>query len=243
MTSFELIGTMRDDLDEQNLVNRYRNRLDDIRTWYQHLPDIMLTVSGYAMDLAGTRGTTSRIPGGDALAMLAPWAPDADHGDDLPHPAQTVHEWVEAIDGTARRTFTENWRWLRDHTPQILESQWATAWRQDIDALWHRLERLSGDAPRTEQQNRGQLDCEARAHEIPGDKRLTLTETQPFWPKVRNRVEVDRHREREQAKKEKRPPEYRCDPDEKGRYLVSDLREHYGARRDEEMLAQRMTTV
>ena len=243
MTSFELIGTMRDDIDDLNLVNRYRNRLDEIRAWYQHLPDVMLSVSGYAMDLAGTRGTTSRIPGGDALAMRGPWAPDADHGDDLPHPAQTVHEWVEAIDGTARRTFTENWRWLRDHTPQILESQWAPAWRQDIDALWYRLEKLSGDAPRSKQQNRGPLDCEARAHEIPGEKRLTLTETQPFWPKVRNRVEVDRHREREQAKKDKRPPEYRCNPDERGRYLVSDLREYYGARHDEEMFAQRMTSV
>lgn len=223
-----------DDFDQQNLVNRYRNRLDEILTWYHALPDTMLSISGYAMDLAGTRGTTSRIPGGDALAMLGPWSADADHGDDLPHPAQTIHEWTETINGTSHRSLTENWRWLRDHVPHILESPWATAWREDIDALWHRLERLSGDAPRPEQQNRGPLDCEARAHEIPDHQRLTLTETQSFWPKVRNRVEVDRHRERDQAKKAKRPPEYRCDPDEKGRYLVSDLREHYGARRDEQ---------
>lgn len=200
MTSFELIGTMRDrledDLEQQNLTNRYRNRLDDIRTWYQHLPDIMLTVSGYAMDLAGTRGTTSRIPGGDALAMLAPWAPDADHGDDLPHPAQTVHEWVEAIDGTARRTFVENWRWLRDHTPQILESQWATAWRQDIDALWHRLERLSGDAPRTEQEHRGPEHCQAEADNIPDAFRLTAKDADLFWPGIEQKLKDDRHHRR-----------------------------------------------
>lgn len=208
-----------DDLEEQNLVNRYRNRLDDIHTWYRALPDTMLTVSGYAMDLAGTRGTTSRIPGGDALAMLAPWSSDADHGDDLPHPAQTVNEWVKAIDGTARRTFAENWRWLRDHVPQILESQWAPAWRQDIDALWYRLEKLSGDAPRTETQHRGPLDCQAEADNIPDNFRLTARDADLFWPGIEQRLKDDRHH--------KRPTPPRADD---RTYAVADLREYWARR-------------
>lgn len=231
------------DLEQLNQVARYRNRLDDIRTWYLGLSDTMLAISGYAMDLTGTRGTTDRIPGGDALVMRGPWSGDADNGDDLPHPAQICNEWVTAIDGRARRTFAENWRWIYDHVPQILESQWAGAWQEDFGALWHRLEKLSGDAPKQETAHRGPEDCQARAHEIPDDQLLTLAQAHTFWPKVRNRVDVDRHRERDQAKKEKRPPQYRCNPDSGGRFRAGDLREHYGARHDEQDYAKRMTSV
>lgn len=208
-----------DDFEHLNLIARYRNRLDDILDWYRALPDTMLTISSHAMDLAGTRGTTSRIPGGDALAMLGPWSADADHGDDLPHPAQTIHEWVETINGTAHRTLTENWRWLRDHVPHILESPWATAWREDIDALWHRLERLSGDAPRTEQEHRGPEHCQAVADEIPDDFRLTAKDADLFWPGIEQKLKDDRHH--------KRPvPDRAADRT----YAASDLREYLARR-------------
>ena len=140
MTSFELIGTMRD-------------RLEDVRQWRGQLSDVMLTISGYSMDLTGIRGTTDRIPGGDALAMRGPWAPDADHGDDLPHPDQIIREWSHTIHdhhGTvppARATWAEHWRYLWDETQRILESPWAEAWCEDITALWWRLAKLTGNEP------------------------------------------------------------------------------------------------
>ncbi|QCR53219.1 hypothetical protein C1N80_06240 [Brachybacterium sp. SGAir0954] len=143
MTTFEQIGTMRD-------------RLENIRQWRGQLSDVMLTITGYSMDLTGIRGTTDRIPGGDALAMLAPWAPDATHGDDLPHPDQVIKEWSHTIHdhhGTvppARATWAEHWRYLWDETQRILESPWAEAWTADITALWWRLARLTGNAPAPE---------------------------------------------------------------------------------------------
>lgn len=135
------------DFEQLNQIARYRNRLDDIRQWLPQLSDTMTAITGYCMSLAPVRGTAPRMPGGDALAMLAPYASDADHGDDLPHPQQIIREWVETLDGRARRTWTENWRRLHDLTPMILESPWADAWRTDIDALWWRLARLTGNAP------------------------------------------------------------------------------------------------
>ena len=63
------------------------------------------TISGYSMDLTGIRGTTDRIPGGDALAMRGPWSRDADHGDDLPHPDQILRE---VLDRTGYRQMLSN---------------------------------------------------------------------------------------------------------------------------------------
>lgn len=134
MTSFEHIGTMRD-------------RLEDIRRWRRDLSDVMLTITGYAMNLTGIRGTSDRIPGGDALAMLGPWAPDATHGDDLPHPDQVLREWADTIDGATFKSWEECWRWHWDHTQRILDSPWADGWQEDLTNLWWRLARLTGNAP------------------------------------------------------------------------------------------------
>lgn len=139
-----------DDFEHLNTINRYRNRLDDIRDWKALLPEVMLTISGYSMNLTGVRGTSDRMPGGDALVMTGPWSGDADHGDDLPHPDQVLREWVERLDGKARGSWTENWRWLRDQSPAILGTQWADQWKADIDALWWRLAKLTGNAPEPE---------------------------------------------------------------------------------------------
>ena len=232
-----------DDFDHLNQIARYRNRLDDIREWRAQLPDVMLTISGYSMDLTGIRGTTQRIPGGDALAMLGPWAPDADHGDDLPHPDQIIREWTERLTGQTLGTWTENWRWLHDHTPNILQSPAADAWRADIDALWHRLERLSGNHARDEPPQRGPEECYAAGKHVPGSTRVTLAEADRLFEGIRNRVDVDRHHERTRAKNRGRSPEYKCQPDQKGRYLVADLREHYGATRYEEPSPEGVTSV
>ena len=189
MTTFETIGTMRD-------------HLEDIRQWRSQLTDIMLTISGYSMDLTGIRGTTDRIPGGDALAMLAPWAPDATHGDDLPHPDQIIREWSHTIHdhhGTvppARATWTEHWRYLWDETQRILESPWAEAWTTDITALWWRLARLTGNAPANPDAQRVQADCEALADQVPPDTRLTAKEADLFWPGIEQRLKDDRHHHR-----------------------------------------------
>lgn len=216
-----------EDLEHLNLVARYRGRLDDIRHWRFALPAAATRIRCSALDLSGVRGPdfATGLPGGDALAMLGPWAPDADQGDDLPHPDQIVCEWTERLAGRALRSWAQNWRWLYDHTPDILQSPAAAAWRSDIDALWRRLESLIGDSARPGTTNRGPDECRAAGKFVPGTARVTLAEADKLFEGIRNRVDVDRSR----ARARHRPPRYKCQPDSRGRYLVQDLRDHYGA--------------
>lgn len=216
MTSFELIGTMRD-------------RLEDIRQWREQLSDVMLTISGYSMDLTGIRGTTDRIPGGDALAMRGPWAADADHGDDLPHPDQVLREWRETItEETRGGSWEDCWRWHWDSTQRILESPWAEEWQQDLTALWWRLARLTGNAPKDDTPTMADAEeIQRHASAVPDHTMLTLREADRFAPGIENRVKRDRNAERDRARRQHRDPEYRCDPDGP-RYQVADLRRHYG---------------
>ncbi|GAA1333871.1 hypothetical protein GCM10009592_28530 [Brachybacterium rhamnosum] len=138
-----------DDFEQQNHINRYRNRLDDIRTMLNEIPDTMLTISSYAMDLAGSRATTEpALPGGEALILTGPWSSDATHGDDTPHPAQTITEWAHTIHDAHGQVpphhlrFPQAIRYLHDQTPWILTSPWAPAWQRDIDAVHGRLRSL-----------------------------------------------------------------------------------------------------
>lgn len=216
MTSFELIGTMRD-------------RLEDIRAWKGQLSDTMLTVSGYSMELTGIRGTTDRIPGGDALTMLGPWAADADHGDDLPHPDQVLREWRETItEETRGGSWEECWRWHWDQTPRILETPWGEEWQQDLTALWWRLARLTGNAPKDDTPTMADAEeIQRHASAVPDHTMLTLREADRFAPGIENRVKRDRNAERDRARRQHRDPEYRCDPEGK-HWNVGDLRAHYG---------------
>lgn len=216
MTSFELIGTMRD-------------RLEDIRQWRGQLSDVMLTITSHGMDLTGIRGTTDRIPGGDALTMLGPWSGDADHGDDLPHPDQILREWQETIAEEPRRgSWEECWRWHWDHTPRILETPWAEEWQSDLTALWWRLARLTGNAPKDNPEIMADAETlQAHAAAVPDHTMLTLREADRFAPGIENRVKRDRNAARDRARRQHRDPDYRCDPDGP-RYQVADLRRHYG---------------
>ncbi|MGP5484381.1 hypothetical protein ACTXMZ_15505 [Brachybacterium alimentarium] len=214
MTTLEQIGGMRD-------------QLEDIRHWRDALSDVMLTISSQALDLTGIRGTTDRIPGGDALAMLGPWAPDADHGDDLPHPEQIMREWVEQIHGERLGSWEEHWRWHWDQTPRILASPWADAWQADITALWWRLAKLTGNAPKAEPDiMAGAEELQRNAARVPNGAMLTLREADQFAPGIENRVKRDRNAERDRARRKHRDPLYRCEPDGP-RYKVADLRRHY----------------
>ena len=216
MTWFELIGTMRD-------------RLEDVRQWREQLSDVMLTISGYSMDLTGIRGTTDRIPGGDALAMRGPWSPDADHGDDLPHPDQVLREWLETIaERPSPGSWEECWRWHWDETPRILETPWGEEWQQDLTALWWRLARLTGNAPKDDTPTMADAEeIQRHASAVPDHTMLTLREADRFAPGIENRVKRDRNAERDRARRQHRDPAYRCDPDGP-RYQVADLRRHYG---------------
>lgn len=217
------------DFHHQNTINKWRNRLDDIRDWHQQLPNTMLHTPSPTIDLTGIRGTTNRIPGGDHLTMLGPYASDATYGDDTPHPTQILTEWAERIANTTPRTFTAAWRWNRDHTPHILTTPYRDAWTQDIHTLWGRLATLTGNHAPTPPTNRGPQDLQAAAQTIPNHTRLTLKEADMAFPGIRNRIEVSRHREHANATKQHRPPNHPCNPDHKGRYLTADLRKHYGA--------------
>lgn len=216
MTSFELIGTMRD-------------RLEDIRQWRGQLTDVILTISSQALDLTGIRGTTDRIPGGDALAMLGPWSRDADHGDDLPHPDQVLREWMETIaERPSPGSWEECWRWHWDQTQRILESPWAEEWQQDLTALWWRLARLTGNAPKDDTPTMADAEeIQRHAAAVPDHTMLTLREADRFAPGIENRVKRDRNAERDRARRDHRDPAYRCDPEGK-HWNVGELREHYG---------------
>ena len=210
-------------------------KLEDIRWWYPQLADTMLAIGSQAMDLTGIRGTTQRIPGGDSLAMLGPYSVGYDEPDDLPHPAQIVREWADRWREATRTPTKPGEKWashlaiLQANVTWYIRMDQSEAFRNDIRALWGRLRALTGNQEREEREHRGAEDCRARAHEIPDDQLLTRDQAEVFFPGIRNRIDVDRSRERDRARKEKRPVAYRCDMDERGRFTVSDLRQHYGA--------------
>lgn len=214
-------------------IDDITNRLDDIHDWYPELATHMTATPAHPMDLTGIRGTTTRLPGGDALTMLAPYSTGYTEPDDLPHPAQIISEWADRWRAATRTPTPPHTKWadhlaiIRANVPWFIRMDAAGAFRTDIRTLWHRLAHLTGNTERQEQAHRGPGDCIAVAHEIPGNTRLTLNEAETFAPGIRNHIDVDRHHERTRAKKQHRPPQHRCDPDEKGRYLVADLREHY----------------
>lgn len=127
----------------------WRNILNAIDRMLTEVPDTMLTISSYSMDLAGPSASTEPpLPGGEALVLTGPWASDATHGDDTPHPTQTVIEWCETIrrhrnsPTTRRPRYAEALRYLRDETPWILESPFHAAWCEDIEAVHGRLRSL-----------------------------------------------------------------------------------------------------
>lgn len=195
--------TPLDDLEQLNQIARYRNRLDDIRTWRGQLTDIMLTVSAYSMDLTGIPSTgETPMPGGDALAMMGPWARDAEHGDDLPHPDQVLREWMETIaEHPSPRSWAECWRWHWDNTQHILGTPWADQWRHDIDALRGRLQALAGEAPEKEQPEPD--DITQMGHLIPEGVTLTRHEAEHFWPGKLDTKAWDRLRQRAKYHREK----------------------------------------
>lgn len=178
--------------DRDHVVDYWRNILNAIDRMTTEIPDTMLTISSYAMDLAGPATSTEPpLPGGDALVLTGPWASDATHGDDTPHPAQTIIEWCERIrahrgsPATARPRYIEALRYLRDETPWILESAAAETWCADIEAVHGRLRALC--PPEVDDRHDSTpleeaIDLTALADQIPGDKMLSRDEAEHFWP-------------------------------------------------------------
>lgn len=214
-------------------VREIGDKLEDIKWWYPQLSDVMLTIGSQALDLTGIRGTTQRIPGGDALTMLGPYSVGYDEPDDLPHPAQLVREWSDRWRDATRTPAKPGEKWathlaiLQANTAWFIRMDQSGAFRNDIRALWGRLRALTGNQEREVRQHRGPEELQAEACNIPDDKMLTLRQADQCAPGIENRIKRDRNAERDRAKKAKRPPEYRCDP-EGSRYLVEDLRRHYG---------------
>lgn len=200
-------------------------KLEDIRYWYPQLADTMLNVPGYAMDLTGVRGTTSRIPGGDSLAMLAPWSPGYDEPDDLPHPAQIVREWADQWRKATRTPSRPGEKWathlaiLQANVTWFVRRDQSGAFRNDISALWGRLRALTGNHESEQREHRGPAECREQADNIPGDFRLTAKEADLFWPGIAQRLKDDRHH--------KRPIPHR-DPD--STYTAGELREYWTRR-------------
>lgn len=215
-------------------IDDTHTRLDDIHDWYPQLATTMTHTPAATLDLTGIRGTTSRIPGGDALTMLAPYSTGYTEPDDLPHPNQIISEWANHWREATRTPTPPNARWgdhlaiIRANVPWFIRQDTSGAFRTDIRSLWHHLARLTGNHPHTEDET-PQRQLEDHGHEIPDHALLTLAQAEKAFPGIRNRVDVDRSRERNRARTQNRPPEHRCDPDTKHRYLVGDLRKHYGA--------------
>ena len=214
-------------------IREIGQKLDDIRWWYPQLADTMLTIGSQAMDLTGIRGTTQRIPGGDALTMLGPYSVGYEEPDDLPHPAQIIREWADRWRDATRTPSRPGAKWvahlaiLQANVAWYIRMDQSGSFRADIRALWGRLRALTGNHEREQEEHRGPDELQAAAKHIPDDKTLTLRQADQCAPGIENRVKRDRNAERDRAKKAKRPPEYRCDP-EGSHWKVSDLRQHYG---------------
>ena len=212
---------MDPDFETQNTINHYRNRLTDIRDWIPQLTDTMLTISGYSMNLSGvTANSSPQLPGGDALTMLAPYSDGNLEPDDTPHPAQIIIEGAHAIDraqarGTREYTFAE--AWARNHTaiPWLHANGHLQAWAEEIDALWNRLGRLTGNiekpAPTTWPGHITEY-----ADQIPDHTKLTLQEADHFWPGIHTRIRTQRSRGQTTPT-----------PDQTGRYTAEELRNYH----------------
>ena len=201
------------------------DKLEDIRWWYPQLADTMLSVSGYAMDLTGIRGTTQRIPGGDSLAMLGPYSVGYDEPDDLPHPAQIIREWADRWRDATRTPTKPGEKWaahlaiLQANTAWYIRMDQSEAFRNDIRALWGRLRALTGNHEREREEHRGAQDCEALRDLLPPDTRLTARDADLFWPGIQQKLKDDRHHHR--------PVPHRADD---RTYTAADLREYLARR-------------
>lgn len=209
-------------------------KLDEIKWMYPRISDTMLMISGSGLDLTGIRGTTDRIPGGDALAMLGPWSPGYDEPDDLPHPGQIVREWADRWRQATRAPDPISAKWathlavLRSNTEWFIRQDRNGDFRKDIRALWWRLARLTGNAPDNEHETL-QRQLADVANDLPDHARLTLTEIDKTWPdrNLSQRIRTARSKENARARTEHREPAHPFNPDENRRYLVKDIRNHY----------------
>lgn len=201
------------------------DKLEDIRFMYPQLADTMLTIGSQALDLTGVRGTTQRIPGGDALTMLAPYSVGYDEPDDLPHPAQVVREWADRWRDATRTPHRPGGKWashlaiLQANTAWYIRQDQSGAFRDDIRALWGRLRALTGNHERDTPEHRGPEHCQAEADNIPDHARLTAKDADLFWPGIQQRLKDDRHH--------KRPTPDRA---EDRTYTVGDLRDYLARR-------------
>ena len=172
------------------------DKLEDIRFMYPQLADTMLTIGSQALDLTGVRGTTQRIPGGDALTMLAPYSVGYDEPDDLPHPAQVVREWADRWRDATRTPHRPGEKWA-SHLA-ILQAN--TAWyiRQDQSgAFRERHPRTLGTTVQA-RRRRARESARARDHRRDGHQSAegepgTPDHTQGGWAHLWNHAVDDHH--------------------------------------------------
>lgn len=180
-----------DDFEQQNEINRQRHRLDDIRQMINDIPELHITVSSYAMDLAGPAPSVEPpLPGGDALDITGPWSPNATYGDQAP-PRQVITEWAMTVYDAHDQVpppglrFTQALTYLREKTPWILSSPWADTYRAEINAVYGRLRALCPpevDESHDDTSQEESTDITAMWHLIPNGKMLTRDETEMFIP-------------------------------------------------------------
>lgn len=215
-----------------NLINHYRNRLDDIRQWYGELSDTMTTITGYKMDLANTHPTgVHKLPGGDALAMRGPYSTGNTEPDDLPHPAQIIIEGAHTIDRLQNRThrpynFAEAYHRNHEALPWLYDNGHLQTWAIEINTLWHKLGHLTGHHNTPTTTNIFTNPITHYAPHIPAGTMLTLRQADRLSPGIENRVKRDRHAERTRAHKQNRTPTYRANPTGT-KWNINDLRTHY----------------
>lgn len=212
------------DLATQNTINHYRNKLHDIHTWHQQLNDTMTTITSHTMNLAPTTHTpTPKLPGGDALAMLAPYNTNATEPDDLPHPTQILTNHAHTIDHLQQRTpttytLTTALRRNHDAIPWLHKHGHLHKWATEINQLWTRLGKITGNLqPNPQPQWTGHITD--YADQIPDNTKLTLKEADHFWPGIHNRIRTQKSRGRTTPT-----------PDTQGRYTAADLRNYHNTK-------------
>lgn len=191
-------------------VREIGEKLEDIKFMYPQLSDVMLTVSGYAMDLTGIRGSsTPPLPGGDALAMLGPHSIGYDEPDDLPHPAAWIKDWADKWREATRTPRKPGEKWaahlaiLQANVAWFIRQDRTGDFRTDIRAMHGRLASLTGNSGKDPEPQRGPEELQARADEIPDDAMLTRDQAEQCWPGKLDTTAWDRLRQRAKYHREK----------------------------------------
>lgn len=244
---------LHDTWEFENRVNHLKNEVDEVPRLLVEVSDVMLSVGRSSLSMAPGRSSERPLPGGRALAVLAPVADHASEPDDLPHPvtvlrdiADAVREWQgeASVPGESMRAAVG---FVKGAARWIVAHEELAVWvEQRLGQTLGLLRSLVGDVERVEPRTVDPLEIEdhmrALLDEAPHSYRMTPADADHFWPGISDRIKAHRSRAKARAREESKrrtreegehvrvEPEYFALPDERGRYGAEVLAEFHRGR-------------